>query len=82
MPSFSIKPTDIVQAKAIITFELSLFNKFRGVTTPEFGGEQWSAVIPRDVKGQKVTYMSKFLLTASMPGLRCRQHDDRLQARP
>ena len=44
-------------------------------------GQRLSA-IPRDVKGQKMTYTSKFLLTAPIPKWRRRRHDDGLQPGP
>ncbi|GFZ08745.1 hypothetical protein Acr_20g0005530 [Actinidia rufa] len=36
----------------------------------------------RDVRGQKVAYTAKFLLTAPTPGWRRQQHNDRLTVRP
>ena len=66
-----------VRAKAMVTSELSLFSKFRRITT---------LVLERgataDGNGQKVTCTSKFVLTAPIPGKRRWQHDNRLLSRP
>ncbi|GFZ04548.1 hypothetical protein Acr_17g0001200 [Actinidia rufa] len=45
--------TGTVRVKATITYELSLFSKFGGVTALEFGRGATVGSDPRDVRGQK-----------------------------
>ncbi|GFZ09208.1 hypothetical protein Acr_20g0010160 [Actinidia rufa] len=75
--------TSTVRAKAIVTTELSLLGKPGMNNYAKSSSErQRAAMISRDVRGQKVTYTIKFLLTALIPRWRHRRHDDGLPTTP
>ena len=63
-----LSKTGPVRAKATPTPELSLLSKLGRITKFKLDEDQRPAVILRNVKGQKVTCTSKFLLIVLTPG--------------
>ena len=74
--------TGIVRAKATITFELSLFGKFGGLTTPEFGRGTTVGGDPEGCQWIEGDLHVETSFDSLHTWIETSQHDERLLTRP